>query len=158
MFSLSPYISVARFMDFDILQSGSNLSRCFVALHRFTSSQRPYFPWMASQRRGSSSPSSGDHYNSETAGTSCWSPRTWHIDGNLGLRAEDAAPRSNAPRDSGRQKRVRTRQEARLDGPALRQLLSNSAEEPTQASTTRLVRSSLRQHVVHLPASRSAFY
>ena len=113
---------------------------------------------MASQRSGSSSPSSGDHYNSETAGTSCWSPRTWHIDGNLGLRAEDAAPRSNAPRDSGRPKRVRTRQEARFAGPALCQLLRKFAEEPTQAQTTRLVRSVLRQHVVHLPASRSAFY
>ena len=32
---------------------------------------------MASQRSESSSPSSGDHYNSETAGASCWSPRTW---------------------------------------------------------------------------------
>ena len=37
-------------------------------------------------------------YNSETAGASCWSPRRWYMDGNLGLRAEDAAPRSNAPR------------------------------------------------------------
>ena len=36
--------------------------------------------------------------------------------------------------------------------------LPNTAEEPTQASTTRLVRSALRQHVVHFPASRSAFY
>ena len=111
---------------------------------------------MASQRSGSSSPSSGDHYNSETAGTSCWSPRTWHIDGNLGLRAEDAAPRSNAPRDSGRQKRVRTRQEARLVGPALCRLLCNLVKEPTQASPTILFRSVLRQHVVLLPASRSA--
>ena len=49
------------------------------------------------------------------------------------------------------------RQEARLAGPSLCQLLRNSAEVPTQASTTRLVRSVLRQHVVHLPASRSAF-
>ena len=43
---------------------------------------------MASQRSGSSSPSSGDYYNSETAGASCWSQRTWHLDDNLGLRAE----------------------------------------------------------------------
>ena len=112
---------------------------------------------MASQRSGSSSPSSGDPYNSEKAGASCWSPRTWHMDGNLGLRAEDAAPRSNAPRDSGRPERVLTRQEARPVGPTLRQLLRNSAEEPTQASTTRLVRSALRQHVANLPASPPAF-
>ena len=37
-------------------------------------------------------------------------------------------------------------------------LLCNAAKEPTQASPTRLVRSALRQHVVLLPASRSAFY
>ena len=43
---------------------------------------------MASRRSGSSSPSSGEHYNSQTAGASCWSPRTWHLDDNLGLRAE----------------------------------------------------------------------
>ena len=115
---------------------------------------RPCFSRMASQRRGSSSPSSGDHYNSETAGASCWSPRTWHMDGNFGLRAEDAAPRSFAPRDSGRPNRVRTRREVRLAGPALCQLLCNPAEEPTQASTTRPARSA--QHVVILPASRFA--
>ena len=80
------------------------------------------------------------------------------MDGIVGLRAEDAAPRSNAPRDSGRPERVLTRQEARPVGPTLRQLLRNSAEEPTQASTTRLVRTALRQHVIHLPASRSAFH
>ena len=50
------------------------------------------------------------------------------------------------------------RQEARFAGPALCQLLRNSAEEPTQASTTRPLRSALHQHVVHLPASSSAFY
>ena len=143
-------------MDFDILQSGSNLSRRFVALHRFTSSQRPYFPWMASQRRGSSSPSSGDHYNSETTGASCWSPRTWQMDGNLGLRAEDAATQSFAPRDSGRRNRVRTRREVRLVGTALCRLKHNPAEA-TQASTTRQLRSEPRQLVVHLPASCSAF-
>ena len=49
------------------------------------------------------------------------------------------------------------RQEARFVGPALCQLLRNYVEAPTQASTTRLVRSALRQHVVHLPASRSVF-
>ena len=95
--------------------------------------------------------------NSETAGASCWSPRTWHMDGNLGLRAQDAAPRSFAPRDSGRPNRVRTRQKVTLVGLALCRLKRNSAEEPTQASTTRHVRSELRQRVVHLPASCSAF-
>ena len=50
------------------------------------------------------------------------------------------------------------RQEARFAGPALRQLLRNSAEEPTQASITRPIRSALRQLVAHLPASCSAFY
>ena len=48
------------------------------------------------------------------------------------------------------------RQEARLPGPALCQLLSNPAEEPTQASTTRHVCSGPRQAVVLLPASCSA--
>ena len=80
------------------------------------------------------------------------------MDDNLGLRAEDTAPRSDAPRDTGRPDRARPRQEARFAGPALRQLPRNSAEEPTQASTARLVRSALRQHVANLPASRSAFY
>ena len=78
------------------------------------------------------------------------------MDGNLGIRAEDSAFRSNAPRDSGWPERVRTRQEARLVDPALQQFLRNSAEEPTQASTTKLARSALRQHVVLLPASRCA--
>ena len=61
-------------------------------------------------------------------------------DGNPVLRAEDAVPRSNAPRDSGGPRRVHPKQEARLVGPALCQLLGNTAEEPTQASTSRLVR------------------
>ena len=76
---------------------------------------RTCFPRMASQRSGSS-PSSGDPYNSEKAGASCWSPRTWHTDSNSGLRAEDTAPRSFAPRDSGLPIRVRTRREVRLAG------------------------------------------
>ena len=80
----------------------------------------------------------------------------WHMDGNLELRAEDAAPRSLAPRESGRPNRVRTRREVRLVGPALCRLKHNPAEEPTQASTTRHVRSESRQLVVHLPASCSA--
>ena len=112
---------------------------------------------MASQRSGSSSPSGGDHYNSETAGGSCWSPRTWHLDDNLGLRADDTAPRSNAPRDSGRQVRVHPRQEARLASPAHRRLQRNPAEEHAQASPTRPVRSAVRQHAAHLPASRPHF-
>ena len=111
---------------------------------------------MASQRSGSSSLSSADHYNSNTAGASCWSLPTWNMDDNLGLRAEYAAPRSNAPHDSGRPERTRTRQEARLVGPALCRLLCNPAKEPTQAPPTRLIRSALRQHVASLPASRSA--
>ena len=69
------------------------------------------------------------------------------MDGNLGLRAEDAAPRSNAPRDSGRPERVSPRQEARLVGPALCRLLGNPAKETTQASPTILICSALRQHV-----------
>ena len=48
------------------------------------------------------------------------------------------------------------REEARLFGPALCQLLSNPVEEPTQASTSRHVRSGPRQLAVHLPASCSA--
>ena len=36
--------------------------------------------------------------------------------GNFGLRAEDAAPRIFAPRDSGRPIRVRTRREVKLAG------------------------------------------
>ena len=111
---------------------------------------------MASQRSGSSSPSSGDHCNSETAGASCWSPRTWHMDVNFGLCAEDATPRSFAPRDSGRPIRVRTRRKVRLAGLALRQLLYSPAEELIRASTTRPARSALSQHAVTLPASRFA--
>ena len=147
---------VVRLVDFAILQSCSNLSdvlyRC-IASHR---ANAPVFPPMASQRSGSSSLFSGDHYNSETAGASCWSTRTWQLDDNLGLRSEDTAPWSNAPRDSGRQVRVRPRQEARLASPALRRLPCNPAKEPTQASPTRLVRSALRRHAAHLPASRPA--
>ena len=93
---------VVRLMDFAILQSGLNLSDCgfcqFAAwlesLRRFRSvaslpiESHPCYPRMASQRSGSSSPSSGDPYNSEKAGASCWSPRTWHTNGNFGLRAE----------------------------------------------------------------------
>ena len=112
---------------------------------------------MASQRSGTSSPFSGYYYKRETEGASCWTPRTWHLDDNLGLRAEDAAPRSDAARDSGRSERIRPRQEARRVGPALCRLPRNPAEELTQASTTRLVRSALRQHVANLPASRPAF-
>ena len=90
---------------------------------------------MASQRSGSSSPSSGDHYNSEKAGASCSSPRTWHMDGNFGLRAEDAAPRSFAPSDSGRPIRVRPRREVRLAGLALCPLRCN----PPQRSDPSLI-------------------
>ena len=57
----------------------------------------------------------GDPYNSEKAGASCWSPRTWHTDSKFGLSAGDTAPRSFAPCDSGRSIRVRTRREVRLE-------------------------------------------
>ena len=92
---------------------------------------------MASQLSGSSFHSTGDHYNSETAGAFGWSLRTWQLDDNLGLRAEDFAPRSDAPRDSGLLERVRPRQDVRLVCPALRRLPRNPEEETTQASKTR---------------------
>ena len=111
---------------------------------------------MTSQRSGSSSPSSGDHYNSEKAGAYCWSPRTWHMNGNFGLRAEDAAPWSFAPSHSARPIRVRTRREVRPADPALCPLRCNPAEEPIRASTTRPARSALSQYAVTLPASRFA--
>ena len=51
----------------------------------------------------------------------------------------------------------RARTPDRIPGsPALRQFPRDSAEEPTQASTTRRVRSVLSQRVTTLPASRSA--
>ena len=96
--------------------SPARISPTFCSVASRPIESRPCFPRMASQRSGSSSPSSGDHYNSEKAGASCWSPRTWHTDGNFGLRAEDAASRSFAPRDLGRPIRARTRREVRLAG------------------------------------------
>ena len=117
---------------------------------------RPCLPPMAFQRSGSSSPSSGDHNNSKKAGASCWSPRTWHMDGNFGLRAEDAAPGGFAPRDSGWPIRVRTRRVVRLDGSAPCTLRCNPAEELTRVSKTRRARSALSQHAVALTASRFA--
>ena len=117
---------------------------------------RPCFPRMSSQRSGSSSPSSGDHYDSEKAGAACWLPRTWHMDGNFGLRAEDAAPRSFASRDPGRPIRVHTRREVRLACPALCPLRCNPAEALIRASTTIPARSALSQNAVTLPASRFA--
>ena len=57
------------------------------------------------------------------------------MDGKFGLRAEGAAPRSLAPRDSGRPIRVRTRREVRLAGPALCPLSCNPADELIRAST-----------------------
>ena len=221
--------------------SPARISPTFCSVASRPIESRPCFPRMTSQRSGSSSPSSGDHYNSEKAAASCWSPRTWHMDGNFGLRAEDVAPQSFAPQRlrtadpsthetkgqacwscplpvalqprrgadpslnnqtcsirakpaccdfvplalrisqhrSARSKRkpryrlctifgspdelgnmpygIRTgigplRKEARLFGHALCQLLNNSAEEPTQASTIRHVRSGPRQLVVILPA------
>ena len=57
------------------------------------------------------------------------------MDGNFVQYADDAAPRSFAPRHSGRPNRVRTRREVRLVGRALYRLKYNPAKEPTQAST-----------------------
>ena len=74
------------------------------------------------------------------------------MDSNFGLRAEDAAPRSFAPSDSGRPIRVRPRREVRLAGLALCSLLQPS-RGAIQASTTGPARSALSQHAVTLPAS-----
>ena len=127
---------------------------CIVA--ELSIESRPCFPRMASQRRGSYSPSSGDPYNSEKAGASCWSPRTRHTDNNFRLRAEDTAPRSFAPRDSGRLIRVRTRREVRLAGlsPLPVALQPSRGADPTL--NTRPARSALSQHAVTLPALRFA--
>ena len=57
------------------------------------------------------------------------------MDGNFGLRAEDAAPRSFAPSDSGRPIRVRPRREVRLAGLALCPLRCN----PPQRSDPSLI-------------------
>ena len=80
------------------------------------------------------------------------------MEDNLGLRAEDPSPRSDAPRDFRTAARVRPRQEARLVYRALSQLiLAQLRGEPARASIARLVRSALRQLVAILSASRSAF-
>ena len=159
-------------MDFAILQSGFNLSErgpCkfavwFESLRRFGSvaslpiESRPCFPRMASQRRGSSSPSSGDPYNSEKAGASCWSPRTWHTDSSFGLRAEDTAPRSFAPLDSGRPIRVGKRREVWLAGLSPVPVALQPCRGADPSLKTRPARSALSQHAVTLPASRFAFH
>ena len=51
------------------------------------------------------------------------------MDGNFGLRAEDAAPRSFDPSDSGRPIRVRPRREVRLAGLALCPLRCNPPQK-----------------------------
>ena len=69
---------------------------------------------MASQRSGSSSPSSGDHYDSETAGASYWSLRMKARRRQLWTSCRR---RFTSERRSSRLKmigRVRPRQEARL--------------------------------------------
>ena len=111
---------------------------------------------MASHRSGSSSPSSGDHYNSEKAGASCWSPRTRHTDSNFGLRAEDTAPWSFAPRDSGRAIRVRKRREVRLAGLSPLPVALQPCRGADPSLNTRPARFALSQHVVTLPALRFA--
>ena len=75
------------------------------------------------------------------------------MDGNFGLRAQDAAPRSFAPSDSGRPIRVRPRREVRLAGLALCPLRCN----PPQRSDPSLINQtcSLRAKLA-LPASRFA--
>ena len=128
--------------------------RRFVALHRSPSSQRPCFSSDGISTEWVLFPSSGDHQQRDGRGLLLVTTHA-HMDGNLVLRVEDAAPRSIAPRDSGRPERVRTREEVRLVGPALCRLLYNPAKEPTQTSQTRLACSALRQHAVLLPTSRS---
>lgn len=79
------------------------------------------------------------------------------MDDHLGRRAEDAAPRSSTPCGSGRPERVRPRKRAQLPGPPLRLLPRNSAKQPTQVSTARLVRPALCQQVANVSALHSAF-
>ena len=69
---------------------------------------------MASQRRGSASPSSGDHYDSETPGASCWSLSTTERGRQLWAscrRRITSERRSSRLKTAGR---VRPRLEARL--------------------------------------------
>ena len=95
---------------------------------------------MASQRRGSSSPSSFDlHYNSEQEGASCRSLLTRHMDIERDLREEDTAPRRGALCASGWMARARKGKEARIVDCFLRRLLRNPAEDPFQALSARLV-------------------
>ena len=141
-----PFCSLAR------------ISTTFCSVASLPIESRPCFPRMASQRSGSSSPSSGDDYNSEKAGASCWSPRTWHTDGNFGLCAEDTAPRSFAPCDSGRPIRVRTRREVRLAGLSPLPVALQPCRGADPRVNTRPARSALSQHAVTLPASRFAFH
>ena len=152
------------------MQSGLNLSDCGIcqfaawleSLRRFRSvaslpiESRPCFPRMASHRSGSSSRSSGDHYNSEKAGASCWSPRTWHTDGNFGLRAEDTAPRSFAPCDTGRPIRVRTRREVRFAGLTPLPVALQPCRGADPSLNTRPACSARSQRAVTLPALRFA--
>ena len=131
---------------------------CSVAsLHRFPSSQRPCLSsdaisteWVlfALQRRALQQPDSRGLLL--VAAYVAPGRQPW-------ASCRDAAPRINTPREFGRLERVRPRQEARPGGPALCWLPRNPAKKPTQASTTRLVRSALCQHAENLPASRPTF-
>ena len=141
-------------MDFAILQSDLCLSDVLVALHRFPSSHAPVFHGWHLNGVGPLPPPAATPITVRRQGP--WSPCTRHMDGAFGLRAEDAAPRSFAPRDSGRPIRVRTRREVRPADPALCPLRCNFAEELIRASTNRPARSALSQHAVILPASRFA--
>ena len=92
----------------------------------------------------------------DRAGASCWSPRAWHTDSNFGLRAEDTALRSFAPRDSGRPIRVRKRREVRFAGLSPLPVALQLCRGADPSLNTRPARSALSQHAVTLPALRFA--
>ena len=145
-------------MDFAILQSGLHLSDVLVALHRFPSSHaRPLFclRWHLNGVGLLPPPAATNLAVGRQAPTLVAAhvahgrqPCTWCT------RRLTSKRRSSRLRTA---ERVRPRQEARLVCPAFCQLSRNSAEEPTQTSTARLVRSALHQLAANLPASRSAF-
>ena len=135
-------------MDFVNLQSGLNLSEVFVALHRFPSSQAPVFLGWHLNGVGPLPPPAATLTTARRQGPP------------VGRRARGTrtatAPRSFAPRDSGRRIRVRTRREVRLAAlsplPVALQLCRGADPSPN----TRPARSALSQHAVTSPASRFA--
>ena len=115
---------------------------------------RPCFPRMASQRSGSSSPSSGDPYNSEKAGASCWLPRTWHTDSNFGPYVQKTLHLGalvHATQD-GQSEYARDERSGLSPLPVALQLCRGADPSPN----TRPARSALSQHAVTLPALRFA--